>query len=294
MDFQSSIFIDSPNFAFPSTTDLNLGSINFDQMKIESDFEMQTSLAFWNQTLRTNPIQEEDLHCSILPPTFESSMDFDKPTTNQDSSEEAATITNSSPGFSEIKSLLDQDFSKESETEEESATSKSGNALMKRGSRKRKDVVLKTALRKCRKYLQQRLVSLTGFVCSKKVKENDPLLPALDKLLEEMPQAPEKLKILFFMAALLYPTDAKRNVDKFISSPKEKASTLKLIQNVHDVLYKYSHEKLKYFCSVPELAFLFEHYYHHGDAQEDTDPGFQQALKVIHADCKKTLKDAKC
>jgi len=124
MDFQSSIFIDSPNFTFPSTLELNLGSFNFDQVKVEPDFEMQTSDAFWHMTLRTNPIQEEDLHCSILPPTFESSLDFDKPTTNQDSSEDIATLMHKSPGFSEIKSLLDQDFSKESETEEESATSK--------------------------------------------------------------------------------------------------------------------------------------------------------------------------
>ena len=133
-----------------------------------------------------------------------------------------------SPGFSDIKSLLDQDFNKESETEE-SAASPTKENCMKRGSRKRKDVVLKTALRKCRKFLQQRLVSLTGFVCSKKVKENDPLIPALEKLLEEMPQAPHQLKVLFYMAALLYPTDAKRNVDKFCSTQKEKAEMLKLI-----------------------------------------------------------------
>lgn len=197
-----------------------------------------------------------------------------------------------SPGFSDIKSLLDQDFGKEEPKTDDSAAKSS--TCMKRGTRKRKDVVLKTALRKCRKYLQLRLVALTGFVCSKKLKNNDPLVPALLKLVEEMPEAPQEFKMLFYMAALLYPSDAKRNVDKFSSTPREKTRMLNLIQNVHDVLYKYSHEKLKYFCSVPELAFLFEHYYLHGDAQEDPDAGFQQALKVIHADCKKTLEKANC
>jgi len=156
-------------------------------LKVESDFEMETSLAFWNQTLSAIPLQENELHCSLVPKSFEMTSELEKDeTTCVESSEDAETKNMSSPGFSDIKSLLDQDFNKVSVTEE-SAVSKTSTSCMKRGSRKRKDVVLKTVLRKCRKYLQQRLVSLTGFVCSKKIKEDDPLLPSLEKLLEEMP-----------------------------------------------------------------------------------------------------------
>ena len=40
------------------------------------------------------------------------------------------------------------------------------------------------------------------------------------------------------------------------------------IKKVHEVLYKYSHEKMEYFLKVPELALLFK-FYCDSDPTED-------------------------
>ena len=135
-------------------------------------------------------------------------------------------------------------------------------------SRKRKDVALKTALRRCRRFLQQRMQALTGFVCSKKPKSNDPLFSAVLKYYQEFERTPEEMMLMFYLAALLHPQDTKRNISKFVAHMNQSPTMtvtndylLKLVNKVHDVLYKYSHEKLEYFCSIPALAFLFNHYY---------------------------------
>ena len=73
---------------------------------------------------------------------------------------------------------------------------------------KRKDVLLKTMLRKCRKQLQVRMCKLTGFVGSKKVKENDPFVSNLTQFTDFMKgiQTPDsKLDVLFYLGALLFP-----------------------------------------------------------------------------------------
>ena len=59
-----------------------------------------------------------------------------------------------------------------------------------------------------------------------------------------------------------------------------------LVQKVHDTLYKYSHERLEYFCQTPALAFLFEHFYSHGAAVEKGDAAFNNALEKVHNLCK--------
>lgn len=51
------------------------------ELKIESEFEMETSLAFWNQTLSALPLKEKELHCSLMPKSFESTSELEKVTT---------------------------------------------------------------------------------------------------------------------------------------------------------------------------------------------------------------------
>ena len=50
-------------------------------MKVESDFEMQTSLAFWNQTLSAIPLNDTELQCSLVPRSFEVNSELEKVTT---------------------------------------------------------------------------------------------------------------------------------------------------------------------------------------------------------------------
>ena len=55
------------------------------------------------------------------------------------------------------------------------------------------------------------------------------------------------------------------------------------------MLYKYTHQKLDYFCKVPELAFLYKYYYEFGIQQDKEEAAALEALEYIDSDCSKTL-----
>lgn len=76
--------------------------------------------------------------------------------------------------------------------------------------------MLKTALRRCRKYYQTQLYEKTKFVCSKKEKVDDPFIPALHSFMEEFSYFNQNLKVMLFLGALTYPSDSKRNVEGFL------------------------------------------------------------------------------
>lgn len=102
--------------------------------------------------------------------------------------------------------------------------------------------------------------------------------------MEEFPAFNQNLKVMLFLGALTYPSDSKWNVDGFTDVIKDTKRTTEQIQKVHDCLYKYSHQKLDYFCSTPELAFLYLHFY-----ENCTNPlegeGFPEILLHIFKWC---------
>lgn len=94
----------------------------------------------------------------------------------------------------------------------------------------------------------------------------------------------------FYLACLLYPQDLSRNVDIFIEKKepptKENHKAFKaIVAKIHDTLYKYSHDKLDYFVSIPEIASLFMHFYHNGAVNIRTDPKLQEELEHIRNKC---------
>lgn len=62
------------------------------------------------------------------------------------------------------------------------------------------------------------------------------------------------------------------------------------IQKVHDVLYKYSHEKMDYFLSMPELCYVFCLFYNTKELGKEIDDEFyREGVVEIYDKCKKTL-----
>jgi hypothetical protein len=128
----------------------------------------------------------------------------------------------------------------------------------------------------------------TGFICSKKDKVEDPFIPSLASVIEDLPSADPSLRVTLFLGALTYPYDSKRNISG-LANPHETKRVLDQIQKVHDCLYKYSHQKLDSFCSTPELAFLYVHFYDNcPNAIEGF--GFPEILAHIDRRCRLTLK----
>lgn len=262
-------------------------------------FEDRLNEDFLNVQFSTEPIRQP-LPSFCDGPTMDDSLPEDHSTDLSVEGEVPFTPDMAkSPGFSDIKELLDSFDEKQQKTvspppstchdsDEEAASHWFAS------TKKRKDVILKTVLRRCRKFFQSELSSLTGFVCSKKEKVNDPLVPALRQLLNELPPAHANMDLLFFLGCLVYPQDAKRNVSKFLegTSPDEreakKEEYLFLIDKIHNVLYKYSHEKLESFCKIPALAHLFNFYF--SQSQDKLDGQYKEGYDYVHCQCSKTLR----
>lgn len=159
---------------------------------------------------------------------------------------------------------------------------------------KRKDVILKTILRKCRRILQDDFNDLTGYFANRKMQGHQFLKDCIQKFHDSIPNKPESLDLLFYLGAILYPQEMIRGVDCFFESEKkERVKQRKFyrakIQKVHDVLYRYSHEKMDYFVNVPELSYLYSLFYLKSSAHQDEDIYYMNGVTEIFERCKETL-----
>ncbi|CAI2368657.1 unnamed protein product [Moneuplotes crassus] len=159
---------------------------------------------------------------------------------------------------------------------------------------KRKDVILKTILRKCRRVLQDEFNEVTGYFSNRKMQGHQFLKDCIQKFHDTIPVKPESLDLLFYIGAMLYPQEMSRGVDCFFEcEKKDRVKQRKFfrakIQKVHDVLYRYSHEKMDYFVKVPELSYLYTMFYQKADAHKDEDQYYMNGATEIFERCKDTL-----
>lgn len=159
---------------------------------------------------------------------------------------------------------------------------------------KRKDVILKTILRKCRRILQDEFNEITGYFSNRKMQGHQFLKDCIQKFHDTIPEKPESLDLLFYIGAMLYPQEMSRGVDCFFEcEKKDRVKQRKFfrakIQKVHDVLYRYSHEKMDYFVKVPELSYLYTMFYKKADAHKDEDQYYMNGATEIFERCKDTL-----
>jgi hypothetical protein len=99
----------------------------------------------------------------------------------------------------------------------------------------------------------------------------------------------------FYLACLLYPQDLARNVDIFIEKKEENTKEVHkyykdIVHKIHDTLYKYSHDKLDYFVSIPEISDLFMYFYENGAGSIRTDPKLMEELDYIKDKCNNQMK----
>jgi hypothetical protein len=99
----------------------------------------------------------------------------------------------------------------------------------------------------------------------------------------------------FYLSCLLYPQDLARNVDIFIAKKeiptKENHRFYKdIVGKIHNTLYKYSHDKLDYFVSIPEISTLFIYFYNNGAESIKSDPKLVEELEFIKQKCESQLQ----
>ena len=153
--------------------------------------------------------------------------------------------------------------------------------------KKRKDVVLKGILRKFRKFIQDRFLLFSdgkGFV----QKEVD--LEWLRRFSRHiLPNDYFSHNIDHIIASLIFPIEMEKGLEDQLlppnSSPEMKSQFYQQIKNlltiIHNVLYKYSHQKLEDFCRVSELAYIFTIFYDEGADLEKSDEKYADSLEFI-------------
>jgi len=123
------------------------------------------------------------------------------------------------------------------------------------------------------------------------------LKDSIVKFYDSIQNKPEQLDLVFYIGAMLYPQEMSRGVDCFFESDKnERVKYRKIyrakIQKVHDVLYRYSHEKMDYFVSVPELSFLYSIFYKEETKKKEEDIFYMNGATEIFERCQETLATA--
>lgn len=167
--------------------------------------------------------------------------------------------------------------------------------------KQRKDVYYKTILRKCRKFYQQKFNSHTGFMRNKKKEAWSFYRDWIFKFIEEVVSIKTNLNISFHMGALLYPQEMIKRIESFVypngiknftpkKIVKKKLETFKLqVEKLHSILYKFTHNKLEKFISVPELAVIFQNYIEKSGDLESDDELFQKHIKDLLKRCKRSI-----
>jgi hypothetical protein len=134
------------------------------------------------------------------------------------------------------------------------------------GKKKKKirhDVIYKTILRECRRFYQEKLNHATGFITSKKVRKDEGMYASFETFNKQFLSLNGNFEENFYLAALVYPQDLNRNITMFLDKKYEnvteaiKKKYTTSVNRIHDTLYKYSHDKLDFFASIPQLSFLF-------------------------------------
>mmetsp|Transcript_28439 Transcript_28439/g.25173 ORF Transcript_28439/g.25173 Transcript_28439/m.25173 type:complete len:120 (+) Transcript_28439:1040-1399(+) len=99
----------------------------------------------------------------------------------------------------------------------------------------------------------------------------------------------------FYLACLLYPQDLTKNLDSFLSEKKfsnmkdSKLEYSNIVNKIHNTLYKYSYDKLTFFTSKPEIAFLFCYYYEKGAGSDKESSKFAEEFEIIRQKCMSSL-----
>ena len=175
----------------------------------------------------------------------------------------------------------------------------------KQSKRPRRDVTYKTILRKCRKYYQTKFNEETGYLKSKKKEPCSFYKACILKFLENKFEFETHLNVSFHLGCLLYPQEMIRGIESFVYPDGVKTFTPKKVvkrkiethkqqvDTLHSILYKFTHEKLDKFISVPELAVIFLNFIQNGAGDDVNSAEFIEEYEDLSKRCNKTLSKCK-
>ena len=126
---------------------------------------------------------------------------------------------------------------------------------------KRKDVIIKTLLRKWKKFFVKDFNSQTSYLKTAKRKFGSSVYRStLETYITQVLQIPFTEDMLIFLGVFLYPRDLEDNLDFFVSPNFPPLAIKSLMMRVHEILYQYSHKKFHTFSKNSEFKFLFTYF----------------------------------
>jgi hypothetical protein len=147
---------------------------------------------------------------------------------------------------------------------------------------RRKDVIIKTLLRKCRKFFLKDFNVKTNYLKSIKRKFGSSVYKTLlEDYITKVFQIPCTEKLLIFMGSFLYQKDLEDNLDLFVSPNFWPNEIMLLITSVHNILYRYSHQKFKNFSKNEEFKFVFTYFEEVGTDEVKQDQEYALGLDLI-------------
>jgi hypothetical protein len=194
------------------------------------------------------------------------------------SADEVSPLTKSAttPTANDVSSNFEQASS-------EAAGSQKSRTKQKLFSR-RKDVIIKTLLRKCRKFYLKDFNAKTSYLKTVKRKFGSSAYKSLlEDYINMVFKVPCTEKLLLFMGVFLYKQDLEENLDLFVSpnyTPND-GYAFELITSVHDILYKYSHQKFYNFSKNEEFKLVFNHFSSVGAQELVQDREYELGLDII-------------
>jgi hypothetical protein len=183
--------------------------------------------------------------------------------------------------FNDLDAVTSNSTKRVVETKDDKPISLNKSKRVKLFSR-RKDVIIKTLLRKCRKFFLKDFSTRTNYLKTAKRKFGSSVYKTLIEFyLNTVFPNCQSEDLLMFMAAFLYPQDMEDSIDSFVS-PTYHYSTIKaLLAKIHEILYKYSHQKFDGFSKNSEFKILFMKFDELGSDVHKIDSEYAAGFEII-------------
>lgn len=156
--------------------------------------------------------------------------------------------------------------------------------------RKRKDIVFKSLLRRCRKYFQADFDHFSNYTKLKKRRSDGYFYEQVNNYVQQKFELVSNSKFSFYFAAFI---NSKVTKNQYIKSEiaklyPERYSTFENntrdkmqeeVEKIHDILYHFTYEKMILFFEYQELGYLFKHFAN--STKQYIPKGFHEQLETM-------------
>lgn len=158
-------------------------------------------------------------------------------------------------------------------------TKKRKKSKLSNCKRKRKDIISKALFRMCRKYYQSEFYAFCRYASTKKRQPESYYFDQIQSFVKSRYSVDSDQDLCFYMASLINSKDTKKSLRYFVQDEDELVKKEQEITKIHDILYKFTHDKMRSFFEYPQLKFLFSNFV---EKQKDNIPkGFGTQLQLM-------------